>query len=438
MKPAMSFQFVLTAALAASSLSLIACGGPQAKKALVASKIQGAIQFSAEAKTAGELETSESGPRAVMMWAKKTNDPQIAQPVCESLLELDAEKLVAFEKDIRSGEFNEVFEKCEDRVFPTGELISKLEQYWADQRLVMAESGMATQSDLDYRLDDKVFSPGQETPPSSSSSKFITRIQKTDYSKADRDNYFVTGGVKRKELVLTFDDGPAQDTTPLVLNALKRMDAKSMFFMLGAHAEKHPRLVNAVAENGHMIGSHSYSHPKLGPNPPRKGVLDTDYKKTPEAISEITRGHQAIMGVLGWIDPIFRFPYGNKTATVARFVKENEMGEFFWAFDSRDWSSRTKHPAVCPEAVENKKASCANTPMRLLKAALHDLDNTKDSSGNPLQRGIVLFHDVQRRTAEMLPEFLHEIRARGYNLVLMPSVDDNARFNSKLKPGVRP
>ena len=40
-----------------------------------------------------------------------------------------------------------------------------------------------------------------------------------------------------REVVLTFDDGPWQGTTPLVLDALKRECVHASFFVLGENAD---------------------------------------------------------------------------------------------------------------------------------------------------------------------------------------------------------
>jgi hypothetical protein len=49
-----------------------------------------------------------------------------------------------------------------------------------------------------------------------------------------------------------------------------------------------------------------------------------------------------------------------------------------------------------------------------------------------VQKGIILFHDTQRRTLEILPEFLKTIYGLGYNLVILQSADSRARYKSQL------
>ena len=61
-------------------------------------------------------------------------------------------------------------------------------------------------------------------------------------------------------VAITFDDGPSPDITPRVLDALRDADARATFFILGRHAEQHPKIVERIAREGHEIANHAYSH----------------------------------------------------------------------------------------------------------------------------------------------------------------------------------
>jgi peptidoglycan/xylan/chitin deacetylase (PgdA/CDA1 family) len=63
-----------------------------------------------------------------------------------------------------------------------------------------------------------------------------------------------------REVWLTIDDGPADDT-PALLDLLDENGARATFFVKGALAEKRPDLIRAIRERGHSIGNHSYTHP---------------------------------------------------------------------------------------------------------------------------------------------------------------------------------
>ena len=59
---------------------------------------------------------------------------------------------------------------------------------------------------------------------------------------------------------LTFDDGPHQESTPFILNVLKEEQVKATFFLVGEQMEKHPKLLNQIISEGHIVANHSYSH----------------------------------------------------------------------------------------------------------------------------------------------------------------------------------
>jgi len=60
-------------------------------------------------------------------------------------------------------------------------------------------------------------------------------------------------------VALSFDDGPAPDHTPQVLDCLARHQARATFFLIGDRAAAHPEMVRALRERGHEIGNHSYT-----------------------------------------------------------------------------------------------------------------------------------------------------------------------------------
>jgi peptidoglycan/xylan/chitin deacetylase (PgdA/CDA1 family) len=64
----------------------------------------------------------------------------------------------------------------------------------------------------------------------------------------------------RREIALTFDDGPYPQDTPRLLELLARQQVSATFFQVGKQVEKYPKLVRQVAEAGHQVGMHGYRH----------------------------------------------------------------------------------------------------------------------------------------------------------------------------------
>jgi len=64
----------------------------------------------------------------------------------------------------------------------------------------------------------------------------------------------------KKELYLTFDDGPDPRITPLVLDLLKAHDAKATFFCIGDRVKRYPEIYKRILDEGHAVGNHTQHH----------------------------------------------------------------------------------------------------------------------------------------------------------------------------------
>ena len=64
----------------------------------------------------------------------------------------------------------------------------------------------------------------------------------------------------RREVSLTFDDGPDPAITPQVLELLGRHGARASFFCIGEKAAAFPHLVEEIARRGHSVENHSLRH----------------------------------------------------------------------------------------------------------------------------------------------------------------------------------
>jgi len=212
----------------------------------------------------------------------------------------------------------------------------------------------------------------------------VSRVIEVDRSKGTAvglQSYPRTLDLRDHEVVLTFDDGPASPT-PQVLDALAKECARVTFFLIGRNAESLPALVKRAAAEGHTIAHHSYSHPDK-----TLRLMSEDAAKT-----DIDKGITAVNKALGaTAAPFFRFPgFADTPALVADLTSRG-----YTIFGSDLWASDWSHM----------------TPKAELDLVLSRLEKNR--------KGIVLFHDSQAITAQMLPEFLRELKKRGYSLVHM-------------------
>ena len=189
--------------------------------------------------------------------------------------------------------------------------------------------------------------------------------------------------LKRNEIVLTFDDGPWEATTPSVLKALADQCVKATFFPIGKHATYYPEILKQVAEAGHTIGSHTWSHQNLT----RKKFEDAKY--------EIELGISAVKYAVGdkQITPFFRAPVLKHPPEIVTYLGERNIAIFSTDLDSFDFTMRTADKVI------------ASVMKKLEKHG----------------KGIILLHDFQKHTAEALPELLNQLKTAGYKVVHMRS-----------------
>lgn len=205
--------------------------------------------------------------------------------------------------------------------------------------------------------------------------------------------------IQPMEIMLSFDDGPDPITTPMILDTLARWNAKAIFFVCGNRIQNRSAaqaILRRIVDEGHTLGSHSHSHsatplPRMSPA---------------NAVEEILRGHIVANAAIGKIWPFFRFPYGAGNSYLRNFLSGNQVTEFHWSIDSVDWSYDPSNGGH-------------TSPQELLQSAIAKVDRR--------QGGLILFHDILRRTAEVLDPFLADLHAKGYRLVL-PTLAESHRL----------
>lgn len=126
---------------------------------------------------------------------------------------------------------------------------------------------------------------------------------------------------EKKQVALTFDDGPSSYTEELS-KGLKERGVQATFFLLGENVEKQKEAVKQLYEDGHLLGNHSYHHVQL------------TKLKDKEACQEILRTNNEIFKLTGYYPVYARPPYGEWNTGLDLCV---EMIPVFWDVDSLDW-----------------------------------------------------------------------------------------------------
>lgn len=175
-----------------------------------------------------------------------------------------------------------------------------------------------------------------------------------------------------KKIFLSFDDGPHPHITPLVLEELKKYNAKATFFCIGDNVSKYPDVYKKIIDEGHTVGNHTHNHLngwKIGD----KLYLDN---------IAIAQKH---------IDSdLFRPPYGRITRFQLNQLKKLRFNlkTIMWTVLSGDFNKSIS------------KEGCRDNVVL----------NTREGS-------IVVFHDSEKAREKMmfaLPEVLKYFTAKGY------------------------
>jgi peptidoglycan/xylan/chitin deacetylase (PgdA/CDA1 family) len=133
---------------------------------------------------------------------------------------------------------------------------------------------------------------------------------------------------------LTFDDGPSNDHTPALLNALRQNGLRATVFNEGQYAAAYPAQVQAEVNAGMWVGNHSYTHPHL------------IQESQAQIDSEVSRTQQAIASAGGGTPKLFRPPYGETNATLQGVEAKYGLTQVIWDIDSQDWNGASTDAIV--------------------------------------------------------------------------------------------
>lgn len=191
-------------------------------------------------------------------------------------------------------------------------------------------------------------------------------------------NYFVESinSGNKKGIALTFDDGPSAETTSQILTILEKENCKATFFVIGNKIKENESLLKKIDNEGHTIGNHSFIH---------KNQITLYSTKNLKA--DIIKCNEIIEQAIGKKPLLFRPPFGVTTPRYNRALKQLNMQSIGWNIRSLDTQSTNKE--------------------LLLKKITSKIE---DGS-------IILLHDTQKITVEVLPDIIQFCKINGINIV---------------------
>ena len=187
----------------------------------------------------------------------------------------------------------------------------------------------------------------------------------------------------KKVIYLTFDDGPTPAVTDWVIDILAKYRARATFFCLGKNIEQHPKIIQRLLQNSHLIANHSYSHYKGWRTHNTRYV--TDIEKAQKLIQSIYTKSVS--------DKLFRPPYGKSGYFQAKALRKKGYKIVLWSVLSGDFDTN-----LVPE-----------------KAIEKILKHTRSGS-------IVVFHDSKKAFENLqiiLPKMLSYWTNKGYTFEIL-------------------
>jgi peptidoglycan/xylan/chitin deacetylase (PgdA/CDA1 family) len=182
----------------------------------------------------------------------------------------------------------------------------------------------------------------------------------------------------KKEIYLTFDDGPTPKITDWTLDVLKAYNAKATFFCIGKNVIATPEIYTRILKENHQIGNHTHNH---------KNGFKTDLK---QYVNNILEAEKHIENP----SKLFRPPYGSIKRRQATKLRRLGYKLIMWDVLSADFDT-TIHKEKCLQNV---------------------LKNTKNGS-------IIVFHDSVKASKNLtytLPKVLDYFSKQGYVFKAIP------------------
>ncbi len=288
----------------------------------------------------------------------------------------DSEKVTMYAEDGRTEQFEQSEAEAQKNVGWYDNINDVISTMWNDE----GKSVVVFKADI-----EKYRKKGYTTNHSAIFSKVTNTStgEERDVLKADVQEYLSNGWKRGKGNVdpdqpmvcLTFDDGPSDNYTMKLLEALEKNDARATFYMLGKSVEsskKAEELISKMKEIGCEISSHTWDHTQLttlGSNAIDKQITDTQ-----EAIKKYSGE-----------DPVtLRPPYGSINDDVKKFA---DAPIILWSMDTLDWK------------YLNADTVYQNT-----------LDDIQDGD-------IILLHDIHKTSVEAAIKLIPALQNKGYQLV---------------------
>jgi peptidoglycan-N-acetylglucosamine deacetylase len=152
----------------------------------------------------------------------------------------------------------------------------------------------------------------------------------------------------RREIALTYDDGPNPEWTPKLMEVLARHDAHATFFLIGRWAEREPGLIRELVAAGHAVGNHTFTHPSM-PLLTSSGVID-ELARCRDAVESSGETFSTVDG-----EALMRPPYGRRRPGTLRAMRAAGYVPVTWSITCYDWRRTATEDKIAARAQRAKE-----------------------------------------------------------------------------------
>ena len=204
---------------------------------------------------------------------------------------------------------------------------------------------------------------------------------------------------KAGTIYLTFDDGPKQGTTNLILDILKEENVKATFFITGRGPDN---LIKREYDEGHTVAIHTYSH-----------NYQTCYSSVESFFNDIKKAENRVKNITGYDPKIIRFAGGSSNTVSRKYSKGimttlsteviNRGYQYYdWNVSSGDAGETKVASGVYNNVVKGLSKNKANIIL------MHDINTyTKDALRNIIRYGKQNGYTFERITSSTTPYHHH-------------------------------
>lgn len=137
--------------------------------------------------------------------------------------------------------------------------------------------------------------------------------------------FICQGNAKKKQVALTFDDGPDARSTPALLEVLRAHEIEAAFFVIGKKVAAEPALANQILRAGHLLENHSFAH-----------SYATNFFPAQKLAADLTAAQKAIEKHTGTTPRYFRPPVGLSNPNTFRVAAALRLKVIGWNIRSLD------------------------------------------------------------------------------------------------------